>query len=487
MKLAKVSTSHIHAVTGTTFVATLSSLLFGYCTAVICGVVDAINHNFILPRGMHETAANALLGLTVCAALAGTILGALSARRTAELLGRKRPMIIAAVLFLVSAFGSAFPEIGLAPLGQMGADAIWPFIFYRVLGGVAVGLASVIAPMYVSEFAPSAVRGQLGAYQQIAIAGGIAIVLFVNWGIALQGDDNWVLQTGWRYMMVSLAVPSLAFFWLSFTVPESPGWLVRHGRIDQARRALSRSAEPEEVEAMLAELAAGHQARVKPEPLFAFGARVVLVGVALSVLQQFMGLNALSYYGPQILQRMGYHMDTAFLGVLLARCLNLLATMMVVLIVDRVGRKPLLIFGALIMGLAMMALGSLFRADHASTYGLTAMCLYMAGLGMSFGPIVWILMSEIFPTPIRAQAMSMAIAAQWGANFLVSFTFPIMFGDTALNGLAHGGFAFWIYGGFGLLAAYVVLQYVPETKGVDDAVLGAFWRRQAKMGSAPIS
>jgi SP family xylose:H+ symportor-like MFS transporter len=341
--------------------------------------------------------------------------------------------------------------------------------------------------MYVSEFAPSAVRGQLGAYQQIAIAGGIAIVLFVNWGIALQGDDNWVLQTGWRYMMVSLAVPSLAFFWLSFTVPESPGWLVRHGRIDQARRALSRSAEPEEVEAMLAELAAGHQARVKPEPLFAFGARVVLVGVALSVLQQLMGLNALSYYGPQILQRMGYHMDTAFLGVLLARCLNLLATMMVVLIVDRVGRKPLLIFGALIMGLAMMALGSLFRTDHASNYGLTAMCLYMAGLGMSFGPIVWILMSEIFPTPIRAQAMSMAIAAQWGANFLVSFTFPIMFGDTALNGLAHGGFAFWIYGGFGLLAAYVVLQYVPETKGVDDAVLGAFWRRQAKMGSAPIS
>jgi SP family xylose:H+ symportor-like MFS transporter len=479
MKLAKVSTSHIQAVTGTTFVATLSSLLFGYCTAVICGVVDAINHNFITPRGMSEIASNSLLGLTVCAALGGTILGALSARRMAELLGRKRPMIIAAVLFLVSAFGSAFPELGLAPLGELGPDAIWPFIFYRVLGGVAVGLASVIAPMYVSEFAPSAVRGQLGAYQQIAIAGGIAIVLFVNWGIALQGDDAWVLRTGWRYMMVSLAVPSLAFFWLSFTVPESPSWLVRQGLVEQARRALSRSAEPEEVEAMLADLAAGNQAQQKPEPLFAFGSRVVMVGVALSVLQQLMGLNALSYYGPQILQRMGYHMDAAFLGVLGARCLNLLATMCVVLIVDRVGRKPLLIFGALVMGLAMMALGSLFRTDNASTYGLMAMCLYMAGLGMSFGPIVWILMSEIFPTPIRAQAMSLAIAAQWGANFLVSFTFPIMFGDSALNGFAHGGFAFWIYGGFGVLAAYVVLHYVPETKGVDNGVLGIFWRKQA--------
>jgi MFS transporter, SP family, xylose:H+ symportor len=479
MRIAKVSASHIQAVTGTTFVSTLSSLLFGYCTAVICGVVGAIDHNFIAPRGMNETAANALLGLTVCAALGGTIIGALFARRGAELLGRKRPMIIASVLFLVSAFGSAFPELGMAPLGGMGPDAIWPFILYRVVGGIAVGLASVIAPMYVAEFAPSAVRGQLGAYQQIAIAGGIAMVLFVNWGIALQGDDQWVLTTGWRYMMVSLAVPALAFFWLSFTVPESPGWLVRHGRLEEARRALSRSADPDEVRVMLEELAAGNRQRAKPEPLFAFGTRVVLVGVALSVLQQLMGLNALSYYGPQILQRMGYHMDAAFLGVLLARCLNLLATMMVVLIVDRVGRKPLLIVGALIMGLSMMALGSLFSADNTSSYGLMAMCCYMAGLGMSFGPIVWILMSEIFPTPIRGQAMSLAIAAQWGANFLVSFTFPIMFGDTLLNGMAHGGFAFWLYGVFGVLAALVVLRYVPETKGLDNERLGVFWRREA--------
>jgi MFS transporter, SP family, xylose:H+ symportor len=254
MKLAKVTTSHIQAVTGTTFVSTLSSLLFGYCTAVISGVVGAIDHNFIAPRHMDETAANFLLGFTVCAALLGTIIGALSARRMAELLGRKRPMIIAAVLFLVSAFGSAFPEVGFGGIGAMGYDAIWPFIVYRLLGGLAVGLASVIAPMYVAEFAPSAVRGQLGAYQQIAIAGGIAIVLFVNWGIALQGDDTWVLEVGWRYMMVSLAVPSIAFFWLSFTVPESPSWLVRHGRIEEARRTLARSAEPEEVRAMLEDL-----------------------------------------------------------------------------------------------------------------------------------------------------------------------------------------------------------------------------------------
>lgn len=221
MKLAKVSTNHIQAVTGTTFVSTLSSLLFGYCTAVISGVTGAIEHNFIEPRGLSETLAHALLGLTVCAALGGAILGALLARTAAESLGRKRPMIIASVLFLVSAFGSAFPEFGLAAVGATGPDAIWPFIFYRVVGGVAVGLASVIGPMYVAEFAPRAVRGQLGAYQQIAIVGGIALAMFVNWGIALQGDDAWVLNTGWRHMMLSLMVPALAFFGLSFSVPES--------------------------------------------------------------------------------------------------------------------------------------------------------------------------------------------------------------------------------------------------------------------------
>jgi MFS transporter, SP family, xylose:H+ symportor len=479
MTLPKVSNSHIQAVTSTSFVSTLSSLLFGYCTAVISGVVGAIDHNFIAPRGMHETAAHALLGLTVCAALGGTILGALSARHAAEWLGRKRPMIIASVLFLISAFGSAFPEIGLAALGDLGPDAIWPFIFYRILGGVAVGLASVIAPLYAAEFAPSAVRGQLAAYQQIAIAGGVAIVLFVNWGIALQGDDNWMMSVGWRYMMLSLAIPALAFFCLSFTVPESPSWLVRSGRIEEARRSLSRSSSQEEVREMLADLALDTSAQAPPAPLFAFGARVVLVGVSLSLLQQLLGLNAISYYGPQILERMGFHMDAALLGVLIARSLNLLATMIVVLIVDRVGRRPLLIFGALTMGFSMVAIGSLFQAGTTGAVGLIAMCCYMVGLGMSFGPIVWILLSEIFPAPIRGRAMSTAIAAQWSANFVVSFTFPIMFGDSMLNGFAHGGFAFYIYGAFGMLAAFVVSRFVPETKGVDSARLDAFWRREA--------
>jgi len=476
MKLAKVSTSHIQAVTGTTFVATLSSLLFGYATAVISGVVGAIEHNFIAPRHLNDAAANALLGLTVCSALLGTVLGALLARPTVALLGRKRPMIVAAVLFLVSAIGSAYPETGFATNGP-GPEAIWAFNVYRMIGGLAVGLASMIAPTFVGEFAPSAVRGQLGAYQQIAIIGGMTIAYFVNWGIGLQGDDVWVLETGWRWMMLSLAVPAMAFFYLSFSVPESPSWLVKKGRVAEARRLLSRSAEPAEVDGMLQELAASAPEE-KPAPIFKFGARVVLVGVALSVFQQLVGINSVLYYGPSIFEKMGYHMDAAFLGIVVASMVNLACTMVVVLIVDKVGRKPLLIFGGLLMGLAMLALGSLFRSQSAGAFGLAALCCYMAGFALSFGPIVWIMMTEIYPAPIRGQAMSIAVASQWVANLLVSGTFPLLLGNATLNAAWNHAFPFWLYGAFGILAAFVVLRYVPETRGVDSDHLSELWKRE---------
>ena len=356
----------------------------------------------------------------------------MDARPTAVLLGRKRPMILAAVLFMVSAVGSAYPEIGFSAFGGTGADAIWGFNFYRLLGGIAVGLASMIAPMFMGEFAPSAVRGQLGAYQQIAIIGGMTIAYFVNWGITLQGNDLWMLDTGWRLLMLSLAVPAMAFFYLSFSVPESPSWLVKNGRIEEARRQLLKSAEPEEVNAMLENLAAQRGAE-KRVPLFTFGRRVVFVGIALGVFQQLVGINAISYYGPKIFAQMGYHLNASVLAMLVASMVNFMATMIVVLVVDKVGRKPLLIFGGLISGLAMLALGSLFHSQQAGAYGLVAVCFFMAGFAISFGPIVWIMMTELFPAPIRGRAMAVAVASQWVANLVVSGTFPWLFGSDLLN------------------------------------------------------
>lgn len=477
MKIARATTAHVRAVTGTTFVATLSSLLFGYATAVIAGAVGAIQHNFIDPRNLGSGMANALLGLTVCSALLGTILGALIARPTAARMGRKRPMIIAAVLFLVSAVGSAYPEIGFGALGGTGPDAIWGFNFYRLLGGIAVGVASMIAPMYMGEFAPSAVRGQLGAYQQIAIIGGMTVAYFVNWGITMQGNDEWVLEAGWRLMMLSLSIPAMAFFYLSFSVPESPSWLVKNGRVEEARRQLAKSADPDEVNAMLESLAAQSHAE-KPAPLFTFGRRVVFVGIALSVFQQVAGINAILYYGPTIFEQMGFHQDESFLAMLMANMVNLMVTMLVVLLVDKVGRKPLLIFGGLIMGLSLLALGSLFHSQQTGVLGLVAVCGFLAGFAISFGPIVWIMMTELFPAPIRGQAMAVAVASQWVANLLVSGTFPWLFGHAGLNAAWNHGFAFWLYGSFAIISAFVAMRFVPETRGVDADQLAALWRRE---------
>jgi SP family xylose:H+ symportor-like MFS transporter len=483
MKHQKVSTSHIKAVTSTTFVATLSSLLFGYATAIIAGVVGAIDHNFIAPLGLSNTAADALLGLTVCSLLVGTIVGALIARPMSGWLGRKPPMLFAAVLFMVSAVGSAYPEIGFAPVGELGAEAIWPFNFYRMLGGIAVGIASVIAPTYVGEFAPSAVRGQLGAYQQIAITGGMTIAYCVIWGIALQGDDTWVLETGWRWMMLSLIVPAMAFFYLSFSVPESPIWLVKTGRIDKALKHFRGSTEMEEVQAIICDLAASGNSG-KPMPMFAYGKRVVLCGLALCVFQQLVGINTILYYGPTIFETMGYHTDAAFLGTLVACMVNLMSTMVVVLVVDKVGRKPLLIFGGLTMGLSMLVLGVLFHTNNTGVYALIAICAFLAGFALSFGPIVWIMLTEIYPAPIQGQAMSLAVAAQWIANLLVSATFPLMLGNDTLNAAWNHGFAFWVYGSCGLLAAFIVMRFVPETKGVDSDLLVALWHREDRAAAA---
>ncbi len=195
---------------------------------------------------------------------------------------------------------------------------------------------------------------------------------------------------------------------------------------------------------------------------------MVLVGIALSVFQQLVGINTVLYYGPEIFAKMGYHMDEAFLGTLVACMVNFMSTMIVVLIVDKVGRKPLLIFGGIIMGVSMLTLGSLFHSQHAGAFGLAALCLYLAGFAISFGPIVWIMMTEIYPAPIRGQAMSLAVASQWIANLLVSGTFPLLLGNDTLNGAWNYAFPFWLYGSFGIIAAFIVLRYVPETRGVDS-------------------
>src|SRR6202453_1493018 len=246
--------SNISLITGLTFVATLGGLLFGYDTAVISGAVSSIDANFIDPLHLSETARSSLSGWTVSSALVGCIIGAVVAGWVSNAIGRKGGMLVAAALFLLSAVGSAYPEIGLGQIGAMGPRALTPFIFYRILCGVGVGIASMLSPLYIAEIAPSEIRGRLVSFNQLSIVLGILLVYFVNWAIAAQGDETWVRTTGWRLMLVSEAVPALLFLALLTLVPDTPRWYQMNGRSDKALAVLNRLVGESEARTTLEEI-----------------------------------------------------------------------------------------------------------------------------------------------------------------------------------------------------------------------------------------
>jgi len=450
-------------VQGLTMIAALGGLLFGYDTAVISGAVAAIDHNFIDPRGLSETAAGSLSGWTISCALLGCVIGAALAGPLSLRLGRRGGLLVAAVLFFVSALGSAFPEFGLGEVGAMGPAALTPFILYRIVGGVGVGIASMLSPLYIAEIAPPAERGRLVTYQQVAIVVGMTLVYFINWAIAAQGDDQWVLSTGWRYMLLSGAVPAGLFLVLLLLVPETPRWLVMKGRRDDARKVLLRVAGEAESTRVLAEIEDSLTAT--SGKLFAFGGLLLFVGIMLSVFQQFIGINAVLYYAPLMFKNMGASTDTALLQTITVGVANIVFTLIALVTVDRWGRKPLLVLGALVMAVSMLSLGFLFSSGHVGTAALVAVVAYIAGFALSWGPVVWVLLAEIFPNAIKSKAMAIAVAMQWIANLFVSWSFKVLDGNSVLNGMFNHGFAYWVYGAMSILAALFVLKFVPETKG----------------------
>src|SRR5665213_1042251 len=448
-------------VIGLALIASLGGLLFGYDTAVISGAVAAIDHNFIEPRGLSEAARDSLSGWAVSCALLGCVIGAAMGGPIANRLGRKGGLMIAAILFLVGSLGSAVPELGLGPIGGMGAAALTPFILYRILGGVGVGLASMLAPLYIAEISPPADRGRLVTLQQIAIVVGITLVYFVNWAIASQGDEAWGLSVGWRWMLASEALPALLFFFLLLFVPDSPRWYTMKGEKDKALTVLRRLTDEATARLTLAEIEATLVQRTRP--LFSFGRKVIFIGIMLSVFQQFIGINAVLYYGPQMFQNAGFSANVALLQTVVVGIALLVFTLVALVTVDCWGRKPLLILGGIIQAVAMFALGIQF-AIHATNAGpLIAAVAYIAGFSLSWGPVTWVMLSEIFPNSIKGKAMAIAVAAQWIANLFISWSFKILDGSSALNAIANHAIAYWIYGVMSILAALFVWRLVPET------------------------
>ena len=473
---------------GIVMVAVLGGLLFGYDTAVISGAEKGLQAFFMEAGDFAYT--DGWHGFTSASALIGCIIGSALSGFLATNLGRKRSLIIAGVLFFVSALGSMNPEFLLFEYGKPTFSLLIMFNIYRIIGGIGVGLASAICPMYIGEVAPSNIRGMLVSWNQFAIIFGQLVVYFVNFFIlgdhiqplveemgkgiaAINPAAQWTVTTGWRYMFGSEAVPAGLFAILICFVPETPRYLVSIGRDDVAERILSKINGSSKAAQILQDIK--ETMVVKTEKLMTYGALCIFVGIMLSVFQQAVGINAVLYYAPRIFGDMGMEdpmMITVFMGII-----NILFTLVAIFTVEKWGRKPLLIYGSL--GMALGAFGVAITFGHAGMEMFTAasLLIYSASFMFSWGPITWVLIAEIFPNTIRGGAVAIAVAFQWIFNFIVSSSFVPMFNMHLKEGDDFGHwFTYGLYGTLCLLAALFVWRLVPETKGKTLEDMTRLWK-----------
>lgn len=474
-------------------VAVLGGLLFGYDTAVISGAEKGLQAFFLGAKDFVYT--DVLHGITSSSALLGCIIGSAISGLIAGRLGRKPALILAGILFFISAVGSYRPEFFFFAYGEPSQALLWVFNLYRIIGGVGVGLASAICPMYIAEVAPSNLRGTLVSWNQFAIIFGQLVVYFVNFLILGEhtqpiierigetvyrvsaDSDPWTIATGWRYMFGSEAFVAGMFTLLVCFVPESPRYLALVGKDVKALYVLSRINGAKAGQAILNEIK--NTVSVKSEKLFSFGVLVIFVGIMLSVFQQAVGINAVLYYAPRIFESMG--MGNPMVQTVMMGIVNILFTLVAVFTVEKLGRKPLLIWGSL--GMAVGAAGVAFSNILAVPpfVPVVSIMVYSAAFMFSWGPICWVLISEIFPNTIRSAAVAIAVAFQWIFNFIVSSTFVPMYNMT-LPGNDNFGhiFVYALYGVICVLAAWFVYKLVPETKGKSLEDMTALWANRRK-------
>ena len=424
-------------------VAVIGGLLFGYDTAVISGADKGLQAFFMGAKDFVYS--DAIHGFTASSALIGCIIGSALSGFFASNFGRKKSLFIAGVLFFLSALGSYYPEFLFFEYGKPTYPLLVAFNFYRILGGVGVGLASAICPMYIAEIAPSNIRGTLVSWNQFAIIFGQLVVYFVNFLIlgdninpvikAIDGinqilnptESLWATETGWRLMFVSEAFPAGLFTLLVLLVPETPRYLAMSGNDEKALSVLSRINGISQARIILAEIKA--TAQEKTEKLFTYGWLVIFIGIMLSVFQQAVGINAVLYFAPRIFESMG--MGNPMIQTVIMGIVNITFTLVAVFTVEKLGRKPLLITGSIGMaiGALMVALCNLVTLPP--IVSVVSIMVYSASFMFSWGPICWVLIAEIFPNTIRGAAVAIAVAFQWIFNFIVSSTFVPMYNMSA--------------------------------------------------------
>ncbi|NLO70658.1 MAG: D-xylose transporter XylE [Porphyromonadaceae bacterium] len=450
---------------GITLVATLGGLLFGYDTAVISGAEQSIQHYLIEPLGLSAFAH----GATVSSALIGCIIGGAISGLLSNRLGRKRTLQLAGLLFFTSALGSAFPEFLFFKRDEPSLSLLYMFNFYRIWGGIGVGLASAVTPTYISEISPKEIRGRLVSFNQFAIIFGMLVVYFVNWGIANGQTIEWINDIGWRYMFASEAIPAGLFFTLLFLVPESPRYLALKKKDDLALNVLEKiNISKERAKVILDEINFTLSGVAKSR-IFSYGKKVIIIGILLSVFQQFVGINVVLYYAPRIFESMGVARDASMLQTIVMGFVNVVFTVLAILTVDKWGRKPLLITGSIGMAVGMIAISILSYLNIFSILTLVFIIIFTASFMMSWGPICWVYISELFPNKIRGQSVAIAVAFQWLANFIISSTYPGMMEFSST-------FTYGFYGAMALLSAIFVWRMVPETKGKSLEEIEQIWK-----------
>lgn len=453
---------------GITLVATLGGLLFGYDTAVISGAEKSIETYLIRPLGLNSL----IHGATVSSALIGCILGGIISGLLSNRWGRKKTLIFASLLFFVSALGSGFPETFFFTKGEPSIGLLLTFNLYRVIGGIGVGLASAVSPMYISEISPANIRGRLVSFNQFAIIFGMLVVYFVNWGIANGQTIAWINHVGWRYMFVSESIPAALFGLLLLLVPETPRYLVLSNKDEKAKWVLRKLyADRGTSQTIFQEIKQSVGQTTSHAKLFSYGKVVIIIGILLSVFQQFVGINVALYYAPRIFESMGAAKDASMLQTIIMGLVNVLFTVVAILTVDKWGRKPLLITGSIGMAVGMFAISVLAFNNIIGIGTLVFIIIYTASFMMSWGPICWVLISEIFPNKIRGHAVAVVVAFQWFANYLISSTYPAMMEFS-------GGMTYGFYGLMAILSALFVWKMVPETKGKSLEEMDKLWRKK---------
>ena len=474
-------------------VAVLGGLLFGYDTAVISGAEKGLQAFFLGADDFVYT--DSWHGFTCASALIGCVIGSALSGWMASSLGRKRSLFVAGLLFFVSALGSMNPEFLFFNHGEASMSLLVVFNIYRVIGGIGVGLASAICPMYIGEVAPSGIRGMLVSWNQFAIIFGQLVVYFVNFMIlgehtnpiiasigeginaVAPGSDPWTIETGWRYMFGSEAVPAGLFALLICLVPETPRYLVMVGDDAKALHILERINGTSVAQEILRDIK--DTITEKTEKLFSYGFLCIFIGIMLSVFQQTVGINAVLYYAPRIFGDMG--MDNPMVQTVIMGVVNILFTLVAVFTVEKWGRKPLLISGSIGMAIGAFGVALTFGKTGLEIVTMVSIMVYSASFMMSWGPICWVLIAEIFPNTIRGKAVAIAVAFQWIFNWIVSSSFVPMF-NMRLGDDANFGhwFTYGLYGTICVIAAVFVWRLVPETKGKTLEDMSKMWRGRGK-------